>query len=164
MRQCITAFFCIMKISAGILLYRNTGSETEFLLAHPGGPFFAKKQEGWWTIPKGEPIPEEAPLATAIREFEEETGYKPQPPFIELAPVIQKGGKQVLAWACKGTLDAENITCNTFEIEWPPRSGRKAFYPEIDKAGWFTFEQACKHINERQIPLLEQALAVATHK
>ena len=113
-----------MKQSAGILLYRKTGSEPEFFLVHPGGPFFAKKQEGWWTIPKGEPNPDEDLLECAIREFEEETGYRPSPPFTELAPITQKGGKKVYCWAAEGDLDPDAITCNTFEIEWPPKSGR----------------------------------------
>jgi predicted NUDIX family NTP pyrophosphohydrolase len=144
-----------MKQSAGILLYRRTGPETEFFLVHPGGPFFAKKHEGWWTIPKGEPETGEGLLQCAAREFEEETGYRPQEPFTELAPITQKGGKQVHCWAAQGDLDAENITCNTFEIEWPPRSGKRASYPEVDKAGWFTLAEAKKLINERQADLLD---------
>lgn len=147
-----------MKQSAGILLYRKTGSEPEFFLVHPGGPFFAKKQEGWWTIPKGEPNPDEDLLECAIREFEEETGYRPSPPFTELAPITQKGGKKVYCWAAEGDLDPDAITCNTFEIEWPPKSGKMKAYPEVDKAGWFALEEAKTLINERQRELLEELM------
>lgn len=145
-----------MKVSAGILLYRKTGPETEFFLVHPGGPFFAKKHEGWWTIPKGELLPDEDPLDCAIREFEEETGYRPQPPFTELAPITQKAGKKVLCWSAEGNLDADTISCNTFTIEWPPKSGTMKEFPEVDKAGWFTFEDAKVLINERQASFLEE--------
>ena len=148
-----------MKQSAGILLYRKTGSEPEFFLVHPGGPFFAKKQEGWWTIPKGEPNPHEDLLECAIREFEEETGYRPAPPFTELAPITQKGGKKVYCWAAEGNLDPDAITCNTFEMEWPPKSGNLKAYPEVDKAGWFTLAEAKKAINESQAQLLEELSA-----
>lgn len=143
-----------MKLSAGILLYRKTGNAPEFFLVHPGGPFFAKKHEGWWTVPKGEPLPGEDLLECAAREFEEETGYRPQEPFTELQPIVQKGGKKVLCWAAEGDLEAENFTCNTFEMEWPPKSGKKATFPEIDRAGWFNPAEAKKLINERQVPLL----------
>lgn len=149
-----------MKQSAGILLYRNTGPEIEFFLVHPGGPFFTKKDEGWWTIPKGEPEEGEALVETAIREFEEETGYRPTEPFTELLPVTQKGGKKVWCWAAEGNLDADAIICNAFEIEWPPRSGRRASYPEVDKAGWFTLAEAEKLINERQADFLEQLISI----
>lgn len=145
-----------MKQSAGILLYRKGENETEFFLVHPGGPFFAKKQEGWWTIPKGELLPDEFPLDCAIREFEEETGYKPSPPFIELQPITQKGGKKVIAYAAKGDLNPDTITSNTFTIEWPPKSGNMKAFPEIDKAGWFALAAAKVLINERQISFLEE--------
>ena len=143
-----------MKQSAGILLYRNIGTETEFFLIHPGGPYFAKKDNGYWTIPKGELEPDEEPLECAIREFKEETGYLPSAPFILLQTITQKGGKKVFCWAAAGDLDPETITSNTFEIEWPPRSGKMKEFTEIDKAGWFNFEEARVLINERQIPLL----------
>ena len=145
-----------MKQSAGVLLYRKTQNEPEYFLVHPGGPFFAKKHEGWWTVPKGELLPGESPLEAAVREFEEETGYRPQGPFIELQPVVQKGGKQVLCWAAEGNLDADRITCNTFEMEWPPKSGRKITCAEVDKAGWFPLAAAKALINERQAALVEQ--------
>jgi len=147
-----------MKQSAGILLYRNTGTETEFLLVHPGGPFFAKKHEGWWTIPKGELLPEEDPLNCAIREFQEETGYTPSAPFIPLQTITQKAGKKVMAWAAEGNLNADAVTCNIFTIEWPPRSGKTKEFPEINKAGWFTMADARILINERQVSFLEEVL------
>lgn len=151
-----------MKTSAGIVLYRLTSGEPEFFLVHPGGPFFAKKNEGWWTIPKGEPSDGEDFLHCAIREFSEETGYTPVAPFIPLQPITQKAGKTVHAWAAAGNLDATTITCNTFEIEWPPKSGRKMAFPEVDKAGWFTYTDAAMLINERQRALLEELLSRIT--
>lgn len=152
-----------MKQSAGILLYRNTGSETEFFLVHPGGPFFAKKHEGWWTIPKGELLPDEAPLECAVREFEEETGYTPSAPFTALEAITQKGGKKVLAWAAEGDFNADTITSNTFTIEWPPKSGKMSAFPEVDKAGWFTLAEARALINERQLSFLEQVISILNH-
>ncbi|KOS06236.1 NUDIX hydrolase [Flavobacterium akiainvivens] len=152
-----------MKQSAGILLYRLMGGAPEFFLVHPGGPFFAKKNEGWWTIPKGEPAEDEALLATAIREFEEETGYTPQEPFTELEPITQKGGKKVFAWACMGNLEAGAIISNTFEMAWPPKSGKTGVFPEVDKAGWFGLEEAKTLINERQAAFLDE-LAVLLKK
>lgn len=148
--------FSSMKESAGILLVRQ-GKQPEFLLVHPGGPFFKKKDAGFWTIPKGEPVPGEERLATALREFEEETGYKPVPPFIPLQPVVQKNNKKVWCWMAYGDLDPTAITSNIFEIEWPPHSGKQQAFPEIDKAGWFTFDQAMQLINERQQGLLQEA-------
>jgi predicted NUDIX family NTP pyrophosphohydrolase len=148
-----------LKQSAGILLYRRTGAENQFFLVHPGGPFFAKKNEGWWTVPKGELLPDEQPLDAAIREFEEETGYKPQPPFTPLQPIVQKAGKQVQCWAAMGDLDAQTITCNTFEMEWPPKSGKQKSFAEIDKAGWFNLAEAKVLINDRQVAFLEELVA-----
>lgn len=152
-----------MKQSAGIVLYRNTKDEIEFFLVHPGGPFFSKKHAGWWTIPKGELLPEEAPLDCAVREFEEETGFKPSGPFTALSPITQKAGKKVIGYAAKGDLDADAITCNTFTIEWPPKSGKTKEYPEVDKAGWFNLAQAKVLINERQISFLEEVVAMLSH-
>lgn len=149
-----------MKQSAGILLYRRKGDDLQFFLVHPGGPFFTKKHEGWWTIPKGELNDGEAPLEAAIREFEEETGHTPQPPFIPLDTITQKGGKKVHCWAVGGDLDPNTITCNTFEMEWPPKSGRRATYPEVDKAGWFSFAEAKILINERQASFLDELIAI----
>jgi predicted NUDIX family NTP pyrophosphohydrolase len=147
-----------MKQSAGILLLRSADNGPEFFLVHPGGPFFAKKDAGWWTVPKGEIMPGEDPLNTAVREFEEETGYKPAPPFTRLTSITQKGGKQVHCWAAFGNPDPAKIVSNTFEIEWPPKSGKQKIYPEIDKAGWFTSQEAIKLINEKQVPFLEEVL------
>jgi predicted NUDIX family NTP pyrophosphohydrolase len=149
-----------MKQSAGIVLCRKGKNEHEFFLVHPGGPFFAKKHEGWWTIPKGELLPGELPLDCAIREFEEETGYKPSPPFTPLQPITQKGGKQVLAYAAHGDLNPDTITSNTFTIEWPPKSGKMNEFPEVDKAGWFSLAEAKILINERQVALLEEAVSL----
>lgn len=147
-----------MKQSAGILLYRVTGNGPEFFLVHPGGPFFAKKNEGWWTIPKGEPAQGEELLDTALREFKEETGYSPEGPFTVLEPIVQKGGKKVFCWAAEGDLDANAITCNTFEMAWPPKSGKMAAFPEVDKAGWFGIDEATLLINERQVAFLGQLM------
>ncbi|HTE25694.1 NUDIX domain-containing protein [Flavitalea sp.] len=140
-----------MKRSAGILLYKvNNSNEIEFFLVHPGGPFFAKKDNGYWTIPKGEIEPDEDPMKTAKREFEEETGTKPTGSFISLGEIKQKGGKIVEAWAVEGDLDTAKIRSNTFEIEWPPKSGKRKSFPEVDKAGWFKLEEAKEKINEAQ--------------
>jgi predicted NUDIX family NTP pyrophosphohydrolase len=145
-----------MKQSAGILLYRKSADDIEFFLIHPGGPFYRKKEEGWWSIPKGELLSDEDPLDAAIREFEEETGYKPSGTFTELAPIVQKGGKKVYCWANEGNIDAATIVSNTFEMEWPPKSGKYASFPEVDKAGWFNFNDAKLLINERQAAFLEE--------
>ena len=117
-----------------------------------------RKDAGWWTIPKGEIFPAEQPLEAAVREFEEETGFRPKGPFIELKPIKQKGGKQVMCWAAEGDLDPDTIVSNTFVIEWPPRSGKQVSFPEIDRAGWFSFEEARFLINERQMPFLEELM------
>jgi predicted NUDIX family NTP pyrophosphohydrolase len=145
-----------MKKSYGILLYRWKSGKPEFLLVHPGGPFFVNKNAGSWTIPKGEANEGEEPLHTAIREFEEETGYKPSGHFIALNPVVQKGGKQVNCWAVEGDLDPLSIRSNTFELEWPPHSSRKQTFHEVDHAGWYGFEEARQLINEKQLDLLVQ--------
>lgn len=143
------------KESAGILLYRRR-KEREYFLVHPGGPFFRKKQAGWWTIPKGEPGADEDPLATAVRELEEETGYRPQGPYLALGTIRQKGGKSVTCWACEGDLDPTAIVSNTFTITWPPRSGRQATFPEIDQAGWFALDKALELINAEQAAFLHE--------
>ena len=153
-----------MKQSAGILLYRGTHETLEFFLVHPGGPFFAKKNEGWWTIPKGELLPEELPLDAAIREFKEETGYAVSSTFIELQPITQKAGKKVFCWAAEGTIGLADIVSNTFEIEWPPRLGKMRSFPEIDKAGWFNYDEAVKLINERQSAFLDELILILQAK
>lgn len=123
-----------MKKSAGILLYKKHKGRLNVLLVHPGGPFWARKDEGSWSVPKGEFTDDEAALSAAQREFLEETGQAVNGPFIELGAVRQKSGKLVYAWAAEGELDPENISSNTFEMEWPPRSGKLKQFPEIDKA------------------------------
>ena len=144
------------KRSAGLLMYRRAGPDISVLLVHPGGPFWAKKDEGAWSIPKGEFEEGEDPLEVAIREFKEETGQKISGDFKVLQPVKQKGGKIIHAWAVEGEADANSITSNTFEMEWPPKSGRISVFPEVDKAAWFKVEEAKKKINEKQAELIEQ--------
>jgi len=146
-----------MKQSAGILVFRHRPG-FECFLVHPGGPFFAKKDKGWWSIPKGEPEPGEALPDAALREFEEETGLKPPPVIGVLTPVLQKNGKKVYCWIAEGDLDATSIKCNSFEMEWPPRSGRYASFPEVDRAAWFDAETARQQINERQAAFIDELL------
>jgi predicted NUDIX family NTP pyrophosphohydrolase len=143
--------------SAGIALYRRTGPELEVLLVHPGGPLWARRDAGVWSIPKGEYSDDEEPEAAARREFTEELGAPvPAGELIDLGEVRQPGGKLVRAWAAAGDLDAGQVRSNTFALEWPPRSGRVREYPEVDRAGWFTLEQARERINSGQVPLLER--------
>jgi len=142
--------------SAGLLLYRLKEKGLELFLVHPGGPFWQGKEEGAWSVPKGEPEDGEEPLAAAKREFREETGSPVEGPFIELTPIVQKGGKTVHAWAVAGNIDAETITCNTFKAEWPPKSGRWQSFPEVDKAAWFSIAEARKKINPAQVAFIEE--------
>ncbi len=150
------SYLTLMKQSAGILLFRRKDQQLEFFLVHPGGPFFAKKDLGFWTVPKGELNEDEEALTAAIREFKEETGESLTGDFLELIPVVQKGGKKVLCWAVEGDLDPSTIISNTFEIEWPPRSGKRQSFAEIDKAQWFAYSDAVKYVNEKQIALLDE--------
>lgn len=132
-----------MKRSAGLLMFRRTRpGEIEVLLAHPGGPFWRNKDAGAWTIPKGEYSETETALAAAQREFVEETGFEVTEPLLPLGEVVQKSGKHITAWAFEGDCDPSQIRCNTFEMEWPPRSGQRGTFPEIDRVGWFSLEQA----------------------
>lgn len=147
------------KTSAGILLYRRKDDEFRVFLVHPGGPFFEKKDEGAWSVPKGEIDEGEDALAAARREFEEETGCRPEGRFVPLSPITQKGGKTVLAWAMEGDCDADTIRSNTFALEWPPKSGRVQDFPEVDRAGWFTVDEAKKKINPAQAALLDELLS-----
>jgi len=147
------------KESAGLLMYRVRDGELQFLLAHPGGPLWKNKDAGAWTIPKGELAPGEAPLVAAQREFDEELGFKPQGPFVELTPIKQKSGKIVRAWAVEGDCDPDQCKSNTFKMEWPPRSGRQQEFPEIDRAEFLGFEQAKEKINPAQVKFLEEVLA-----
>ncbi|MCW3084502.1 MAG: hypothetical protein JWP12_1868 [Bacteroidetes bacterium] len=144
------------KQSAGILLYKHTASGVEVLLVHPGGPFFAKKDTGAWSVPKGEFEENEVPFAAAKREFKEETGMDVNGDFFELTPVKLKSGKKVFVWALKGDLDPAQVVSNTFEMEWPPKSGSKKSFPEIDKAAWFSIAEAKEKINTGQLGILEQ--------
>jgi len=143
------------KVSAGILLYRTRGGVLEFFLVHPGGPYFVNKDVGAWGIPKGEIGEGEDPLAAAQREFEEETGFKAKGAVLPLAPIRQRGGKIVLAWALEGDCDPEKMKSNTFTMEWPPHSGRQQEFPEVDRAGWFALSEAKRVINPAQAGFLE---------
>ena len=142
------------KRSAGLLLYRLKNGQPEVLLVHPGGPYWAKKDDGAWSIPKGEYTEGEEPLAAARREFEEETGICPEGEAIPLGTIRQPGGKFVTAFAMEGDLDAAAIRSNTFSMEWPPRSGRMQTFPEVDRAGWFGKEEAERKILRGQLPIL----------
>jgi predicted NUDIX family NTP pyrophosphohydrolase len=148
----------VAKRSAGILLYRIAdGGTPEVLLVHPGGPFFTRKDAGVWSIPKGEYDEDEDPQASARREFEEETGTAlPPGELLDLGDVKQKGGKVVTAWAAEGELDADAVSSNTFTMEWPPRSGRTAEFPEIDRAGWFEIEVAREKLVAAQAEFLDR--------
>jgi predicted NUDIX family NTP pyrophosphohydrolase len=143
------------KESAGILLYRPRGGAAEVFLVHPGGPFWKKKDAGAWTIPKGEPNAGEDKLATAIREFAEETGTMLAGDFRALPAIKQAGGKWVHAWAIAGDLDPATLVSNEFEMEWPPRSGKRARFPEVDRGAWFTLADARNLINKGQAALLD---------
>jgi predicted NUDIX family NTP pyrophosphohydrolase len=142
------------KISAGILFYRFKSKDLEVLLVHPGGPYWVKKDIGAWSIPKGEMRPNEEILEAAIRETEEETGIKAKGRFLTLTSLKQKGGKIIYAWALQRDFDTSEIKCNFFEIEWPPKSGEKKKFPEIDKAAWFTVSEAKKKIVPGQMPFI----------
>ena len=149
------------KKSAGLLLYREArdSSGIQVLLAHPGGPFWRNKDEGAWTIPKGEFADDENPLAAAKREFEEELGAKPPADeYIPLKPIKQKNGKIVHAWAVKGDFDLATLRSNEFEIEWPPKSGRMRSFPEVDRAQWFSVDAAKRKMLTGQSALVDELL------
>lgn len=149
-------------ISAGILLFRRAKGHLEFFLVHPGGPFFVNKNEGYWTIPKGLIAGEENPLETAKREFAEEIGIElkiAREDFIELGTVMQKGGKTVHGFATKLDIDASTIKSNTFELEWPLNSGKTKTFVEVDRAGWFKYDEARSLINIAQADFLERLVA-----
>lgn len=137
------------------MLYRMVDNLLQVFLVHPGGPFFKNKDAGAWSIPKGEFLDNEDPLHAAKREFLEETGQAIDGDFIKLSPIKLKSGKIVYAWAIEGNIDHEHILSNVFEIEWPPRSGKMAAFPEIDRAGWFDIKEASLKINAAQVGLLE---------
>jgi predicted NUDIX family NTP pyrophosphohydrolase len=142
------------------MLYRRRGLGFEVLLAHPGGPFWAGKDLGAWTIPKGEPAAGEDALACARREFQEETGLRPEGPFQELGEARQRGGKRVHAWAVRGDADPAALASDLFTMEWPPRSGRTASFPEVDRFEWFDPDEARRRINPAQVMLIDRLEAL----
>ena len=147
------------KLSAGILLYRGAGPGLEVLLVHPGGPFWAKKDAGAWSIPKGEYEEAEDPLAVARREFEEELGSAaPHGEFIVLGEIVQPSRKRVTAYAVEGDFDPSTFKSNLFELEWPPKSGRKQSFPEVDRAEWFVPEAARQKILPGQAPFIDRLI------
>ncbi|NIP87046.1 MAG: NUDIX domain-containing protein [Planctomycetales bacterium] len=149
------------RIAAGLLMYRWGEGGPQVLLAHPGGPFFHHKDDGAWTIPKGEPDPDDGDLLiTAKREFQEETGFAPGENFIPLQPIQQKGGKIVHAWACEGDVDPAALHSNLFTMEWPPQSGRQMQFPEVDRVEFFSLDAARRKIKWGQHELLDQLEAI----
>ena len=150
-----------MKKSAGLLLFRRRPSGVQVFLAHPGGPFWRNRDEGAWTIPKGEYHEPEEPLAAALREWNEETGFDAQPPFLPLGEAQLRSGKRIQAWAFEGDCDPAALTCNTFEVEWPPRSGRMQAFPELDRAAWFELPEARLRIHPAQAVFLDRLEALA---
>ncbi|HEY7282065.1 MAG TPA: NUDIX domain-containing protein [Actinomycetota bacterium] len=149
------------RTSAGVLLWRRGDSGLEVLLGHPGGPLWAKKDAGHWTVVKGEIDAGEAPEDVARREFKEETGHDlPDGPMVSVGRIRQKSGKVVLGWAVEGDLDPANAVSNTFEMEWPPRSGRRAEFPEIDRVEWFALEEARRRIKDAQSPFIDRLEAI----
>ena len=149
------------KKSAGLLLFRRGAEGVEVLLVHPGGPFWAKKDDGAWSIPKGEFDDAEDPLTAARREFEEETGARPGGDFLLLTPLKQSGGKTVFAWALQSDFDPGALRSNSFTMEWPPRSGKHREFPEVDRAAWFPVPEARRKILKGQAGFLDQLLVLA---
>jgi len=143
------------RVSAGLLMFRSRADTLEVLLVHPGGPYWMKKDLGAWTIPKGELAEGEDELATARREFEEETGLRPEGTLHPLGSVKQKGGKVVHGWAFEGDCDPATLRSNTYRVQWPPGSGEWRTYPEVDRAEWFTLEEARRRINPAQAAFLD---------
>jgi predicted NUDIX family NTP pyrophosphohydrolase len=149
------------RTSAGILLWRRHADRVEVLLAHQGGPYWVKKDLGHWTVPKGEIEPGEERMDVARREFLEETGHPvPAGPLVGLGEITQKSGKVVLAWAVRGDLDPSLAFSNTYDMEWPPRSGRMQSFPEIDRVEWFDLDEAARRIKAAQAPFLDRLRAV----
>jgi predicted NUDIX family NTP pyrophosphohydrolase len=148
--------------SAGIVVYRRRPHGLEFLLVHPGGPYWVEKDAGAWSIPKGEHGEEEDPLRVARRELEEETGLRVEGDPVSLQPVRQRGGKTVTAWGFEADWDPAHLRSNSFLIEWPPRSGTMKEFPEVDRAAWLTLEQARVKLNPAQLPLLEELAGKVT--
>jgi predicted NUDIX family NTP pyrophosphohydrolase len=156
------------KQAAGLLMYRQRQGSTEVFLIHPGGPFWKNKDLAAWSLPKGEYPPQEDPLSAAKREFQEETGFpvrvESETGFIPLTPVKQPGGTLVHAWAFEGDADPAAIKSNTFEQEWPPRSGKRQRFPEVDKAAWFSLEDALSRVHKGQVPLIQELKEILTTK
>ncbi len=152
------------KESAGILLYRRRAGVLEVLLVHPGGPFYANRDNGVWSIPKGEIDEGEDALTAAQREFTEETGFRAASPFLPLAPVKQRSGKVVRAWAAEGDCDPREMKSTTFTMEWPPRSGKQQEFPEADRAAWFSIGEAKEKIISAQTGFLEELQAVSSFR
>ena len=146
------------KLSAGLLMFRRRDDQIEVLLVHPGGPFWAKKDLGSWSLPKGEYSEGEDPLAAARREFEEETGFTAGDRAIPLTPVRMPSGKLVQAWAVRGDAEPSALRSNEFEMEWPPKSGRRRRFPEVDRAAWFSIADAKIKILKGQVPFLDELL------
>jgi predicted NUDIX family NTP pyrophosphohydrolase len=152
------------KQAAGILMYRRGASGLEVLLAHPGGPLWARKDAGSWTMPKGQFTDGELPLDAARREFEEEMGKAPTGNFQPLGTVKQPSGKVIHAWAAESDFDASKVKSNLFSMEWPPRSGRMGEFPEVDRAGWFPIEEAREKIIKGQAPFLARLLEITNNE
>ncbi len=153
------------KKSAGLLMFINKKSDLKIFLVHPGGPYFLKKDGGAWSIPKGQIEENEDNLATAIREFEEETGLKPSGDFIPLGDITMKSGKIVYAWAFEGKEDVKFLyKSNLFEMEWPPKSGKRENFPEVDKFEFFSVNEARKKINSSQVPFIDKLIDYLTNK
>ena len=151
------------KLSAGLLLYRRLESNVQVFLVHPGGPFWAKKDEGAWSLPKGEYAAGEDPLSAARREFTEETSFSMEGEFIPLGELKQPGGKTITAWAIEGDLDPSRLRSNTFTLEWPPKSGRTQEFPEVDRGDWFSLPEAKRMILKGQVDFVDRlasALAI----
>lgn len=153
-----------MKRSAGLLLYRRNHAAVEVFLVHPGGPYWRKREEGAWSIPKGEHDEGEDPLAAARREFQEETGCDlPDVEWVDLGTVRQRGGKVVAAWAGSADVDTSRIRSDTFELEWPPRSGTRVAFPEVDRAAWFDLATARRRINPGQMQFIDRFAALLSN-
>jgi predicted NUDIX family NTP pyrophosphohydrolase len=149
----------VPKRSAGLLLFRRTGGTIEVLAVHPGGPLWAKRDEGAWSVPKGE-VDDGDDRATVVREFAEELGLPaPTTGWIDLGEVVQSGGKKVRAWAAEGEFEVTELSSNTFEMEWPPRSGRRATFPEVDRAAWFSPAEAAGRLVPAQVELVDRLVA-----
>jgi predicted NUDIX family NTP pyrophosphohydrolase len=150
--------------SAGVLVYRRRGPRTEFLLGHPGGPLWARRDAGAWMVPKGLVEAGEDPRAAAVREFEEETGLRPPPDLRPLTPLRQAGGKTVLCWAAEGDLNLDAFSPGAFEMEWPPRSGKRAAFPEIDRVAYFDSTAALTRILPSQAPLIDEVMQALSER